>query len=25
LCFGVGGNGGSSECEGRCEHGGYPA
>jgi hypothetical protein len=25
LCFGVGGNGGSSECEGRCDHGGYPA
>jgi hypothetical protein len=25
LCFGVGGNGCSSECEGRCEHGGYPA
>jgi hypothetical protein len=25
LCFGVGGNGGSSECEGRREHGGYPA
>jgi len=25
LCFGVGWNGGSSECEGRCEHGGYPA
>jgi len=25
LCFGVGGNGGRSECEGRCEHGGYPA
>ena len=25
LCFDVGGNGGSSECEGRCEHGGYPA
>jgi hypothetical protein len=25
LCFGVGGNGGSSECEDRCKHGGYPA
>jgi hypothetical protein len=25
LCFDVGGNGGRSECEGRCEHGGYPA
>ena len=25
LCFDVGRNGGSSECEGRCEHGGYPA
>jgi hypothetical protein len=25
TCFGVGGNGGSSECEGRCEHDGYPA
>ena len=25
LCLGIGGNGGSSECKGRCEHGGYPA
>jgi hypothetical protein len=25
LCLGVGGNGSSSECEGRCEYGGYPA
>jgi hypothetical protein len=25
LCFSVGGNGGSSECEGCCEHGRYPA
>jgi hypothetical protein len=25
LCFSIGGNGGSSECESRCEHGGYPA
>src|SRR6266700_4136854 len=25
LCFGVGGDGGSSECEDRCKHGGYSA
>jgi hypothetical protein len=24
LGYGVGGNGGSSECEGRRDHGGYP-